>query len=415
MLLRFRVSNFASLRDEQELSLVALDEHPDLATAPVPREDLRTLPVVGIFGANASGKSNVIKALEFARDAVRYSHQRWLPDDPIPRWPFRLDDDSVDRPSEFIFDLVIGEVRYTYGFAVDDEVIQREWLYAFPKGRRQVYFERDRGSLRFGNNLTGHRERIADAVRPNSLFLSAAAANNHAQLGAVYQWFGPNNTVSAYEDSAAWSVRGPIDDRTLALVQFADLGIVGARSIPLTLEQREYFRGLLRDSRSIPASRQELLHRARTRRGNVALPAQWESTGTETWLDLLGCVLPRLDAGGLLTVDDLGSGLHPLLVAQLIRVFHDPATNPRCAQLLFNSHDTGLLGRHQGVQLARDQVWLTEKDEYGATRLFPLTEFRVRDKRDDVEGRYLKGRYGAVPFFDDDLLAALTESSYPAR
>ncbi|MEQ4303741.1 ATP-binding protein [Plantactinospora sp. B6F1] len=411
MLLRFRVENFASLRDETELSLIAADDHPGIATWPLPRDSLRALPAVGIFGTNASGKSNVIKALHFARDAVRYSHQRWLPEEPIPgRWPFRLDTSSATRPSEFAFDIVVGEVRYEYGFALDDEVIQREWLYAFPKGRRQVYFEREHGALRFGNHLTGQRELIAEVVRPNSLYLSAAAAQNHPQLGRIYGWFGPRQMASVRPETSASPRGGPPDERMLDLLRFADLGIVGAEFVEPTAEEIERRIARAGNARRViePTPRLELAHTAKVPSGRATLPWRWESTGTRAWFDLLQPAIQVLDIGGLLIVDDLGTGLHPLLTAQLLRLFHDPATNQHGAQLVFNSHDVGLLGRHHGVTLARDQVWLTEKDPAGATRLYPLTEFRVRDGLDDVEGRYLKGRYGGVPFFDEDLLASLS-------
>lgn len=405
MLLRFRATNFASLRDEVELSMIATDDHPELATRPVPRESLHVLPAVGIFGSNASGKSNVIKALTFATRAIRLSHQRWLPDEPIPdRWPFRLDDTSAARPSEFIFDLVVDGVRYEYGFALDDEAIRREWLYAFPKGRRQIYLERDGSNLRFGSHLAGPRELIAGVIRPNSLFLSAAAAHNHPQLSEIYRWFGPRRiaSVRAGRISAAIPSDTLPDNRVLALLRYADLGIVGAELVEPGPEEVSRLVGE-------PRPRLELAHQADTENGRATLPWHWESTGTQSWFKLLQVTVSVLDVGGLLTVDDLGSGLHPLLTAQLVRLFHDPATNPHGAQLLFNSHEVGLLGRHHGLRLARDQIWLTEKDRTGVTRLYPLTEFRVRDKLDDVEGRYLKGRYGAVPFFDEDLLANLTE------
>lgn len=405
MLLRFGVSNYASLRDEQELSLVAADDHPDLATGWVAREQLPVLPAVGIFGANASGKSNIIKALEFAQEAVRHSHQRWLPDQPIPRWPFRLDDESPVRPTECSFDLVVHDVRYAYGFALDDASVRQEWLYAYPEGKRRVYFEREDGSLHFGSHLTGHRKQIADMVRPNSLFLSAAAANNHPQLSPIYHWFSPPQMQSHQPRFASllpsW-LQEPLSDRVLELLLHADFGIVGSELVP---EAPDLDGG----GAGKPATRLELAHLARTETGRATLPWRWESTGTQAYLSLLLSVVTALDRGGLLIVDDLGSGLHPLLVAQLIRMFHEPARNRHRAQLVFNSHEVGLLGRHYGVRLARDQVFLTEKEQSGATRLFPLTEFRVRDQLDDVEGRYLKGRFGAVPFFDDDLLAVLSE------
>lgn len=398
MLLRFRVTNFASLRDEAELSLIAADEHPDLAVRPVPREKLSALPVAGIFGPNASGKSNIIKALGFARDAVRLSHQRWLPEEPIPgRWPFRLDHESGNLPSEFVFDFVVENVRYEFGFSLDDEVIRQEWLYAFPKGRRQIYLERDGASLHFGNNLTGPRELIAETVRPNSLFLSAAATLNHPQLSKIYRWFSPRQMIASGDVSIARPPHVLPDDRMLALLRFADLGIVGA-----ALVQRESEPGTGPTEPQI-----ELVHSAHTEDGKAALPWQWESAGTRSWFDLLQLAVRALDAGGLLAVDDLGSELHPLLTAELIRLFHEPDTNPHGAQLIFNSHDVGLLGRHRNLRLSRDQIWLTEKDSGGATRLYPLSEFRVRGGLDDVEGRYLKGRYGAVPFLDHEVLDLL--------
>jgi AAA15 family ATPase/GTPase len=156
-----------------------------------------------------------------------------------------------------------------------------------------------------------------------------------------------------------------------------------------------------------PPPRFALVHEAATGGGEATLPWQWESTGTQQWLYLVRSVLNALQQGLLLAVDDMGTGLHPLLTAQVIKLFHDPTTNPNGAQLIFNSHDVGLLGRHYGLRLARDQVWFTDKERDGATRLFPLTEYRVRDGLDDVEGRYLKGRYGAVPFFDDEMLETL--------
>ena len=183
----------------------------------------------------------------------------------------------------------------------------------------------------------------------------------------------------------------------LALLRFADLGIVGA-----ALVQRES------DPGTGPTEPQiELVHSAHTEDGKAALPWQWESAGTRSWFDLLQLAVRALDAGGLLAVDDLGSELHPLLTTELIGLFHEPDTNPHGAQLIFNSHDVGLLGRHRNLRLSRDQVWLTEKDSGGATRLYPLSDFRVRGGLDDVEGRYLKGRYGAVPFLDHEVLDLL--------
>ncbi|MDG9674871.1 ATP-binding protein [Micromonospora sp. DH14] len=406
MLLRFRTTNFASLRDEAEISLISANEHPDVATRPVPREQLRALPAAGIFGPNASGKSNVINALGFAQDAVRLSHQRWLPDEPIPgRQPFRLDRDSAARPSEFVFDLVLDDVRYEYGFSLDDVAVRREWLYAFPKGRRQVYAERDADQMRFGNNLSGPRESIARATRPNSLFISAAAAS-HPQLGRIYRWFTHGQTATAGLRHDPPAPKALPDKWMIALLRFADLGIIGAdipaansvNDAPTETPPSDGFRT------TAPGPTVELLHAAATDTGQVSLPWRSESSGTKSLYSLLQLIGQALATGGLLAVDNLGRELHPLLTAEIVGLFHSADTNPHGAQIIFTTHDIGLLGRHQNIRLARDQVWLTEKDQAGATRLYPLTEFRVRNALDDVAGRYLKGRYGAVPFFDKERL-----------
>ncbi|MBO0868054.1 MAG: AAA family ATPase [Micromonosporaceae bacterium] len=422
MLLRFRVTNFASFRDEQELSLIALDDHPDLATMPVPLTRDRALPAAGIFGKNASGKSNLVKAMDFARRAVIDSHQRWLPEDPIPRWPFRLDLESRTAPSEFVFEFVHDQIRYEYGFAVDDQVIREEWLYSWPKGRRSLLYERSGMDIGFGAGLAGQKAAIADLVRENSLFLSAAAANNHSHLRSVASWFGHWRRTST---TGVQPPPGEVpDEQTMSLLRFADTGVIGASMVERMDDEiqpgiwrRRYGVRLPSNIGSVPPEEipqraqtmMELVHQAETDSGGESLPWNWESAGTRAWLHLSRLAISCLRRGVVLTIDDLGGDLHPLLTAQLLGLFQDRDSNPSGAQLIFTGHDTNLLGRHVEHRLHRDQVWLTDKASGGATRLYPLTEYgRVRDGVDDVEGRYLQGRYGAVPFFDRSLLADLT-------
>jgi len=395
VLLRFRVTNFASIRDEQELSMVALDDHAELATTAVPLGKERVLPAAGVFGPNASGKSNLIKAMHFGKAAVIESHQRWLPEDPIPRWPFRLDTESRSVPSEFVFEFVHDRVRYEYGFSLNDTAILEEWLYSWPKGRRSVLFERSGLEISFGASLTGHKAAIADLVRENSLFLSAAAANNQSHLRSVATWFGRWRRVTTALHYP--QPNEPVDEQTLSLLRYADIGVIGAAMVE-------------RRAEAVPKAppRLELVHEAQTDSGGETLPWAWESSGTQVWFRLSRLAISCLREGRILAIDDLGGDLHPLLTAQLVGLFQDRETNPHGAQLIFTGHDVNLLGRHVEYRLRRDQVWLTAKDAGGASRIYPLTEYgRVRDGLDDVEGRYLQGRYGAVPFFDRSLLADL--------
>lgn len=392
MLLRFRVTNFASIRDEQELSMIALDDHAELATAAVPLTKERVLPAVGVFGPNASGKSNLVKAMDFAKAAVVQSHQHWLPEQPIPRWPFRLDPESKVAPSEFVIEFVHDQVRYEYGFAVDDSAVREEWLFSWPKGRRSVLFERVGMEVVFGPSLRGTKAAIADLVRENSLFISAAAANNQAHLRSVAASFGRWRRVETQGHQPL--PRDPLDEETMSLLRYADVGVIGSAMVDSSPGEPRF----------------ELIHKAETEGGGETLPWLWESSGTQAWLRLSPFVMSSLREGTILMIDDLGGDLHPLLTAQLVGLFQDRETNPNGAQLVFTGHDVNLLGRHVESRLRRDQVWLTDKGPGGATKIYPLTEYgRVRDGVDDVEGRYLRGRYGAVPFFDKSLLSALLQ------
>ncbi len=189
MIIQFRLANIRSLRDEQVLSMVA-STRADTGRAgrAVPGAPVTALCAAGIFGANASGKSNVLKALRYMCRAVEDSHRQWQPDQGVPRTPFCLDGGGQQRPTELELDFLLDEVRYSYGFRVDDEQILAEWLHAFPQGRRQSWFTREKSTFSFGKKLAGQNRAITALTRKNSLFLSAAAQNNHEQLMPLYQW-----------------------------------------------------------------------------------------------------------------------------------------------------------------------------------------------------------------------------------
>lgn len=415
MLLRFQVANFASLRDEQELSLIALDQHADLAVRRVPGTKLSALPVVAIYGQNASGKSNVLSALAFMREAVVSSHQRWRRGQPIPRNPFRFDAESLSSPSRLVVDLTLDNVRYEYGFSVDDQQVVEEWLYSYPERRRRVLFDREAGRpIRFGPTLSGERKLVERVTRSNSLYLSAAAANDHPQLSPLYDWFAhtivatPDNDWTRLDHTLS-ALSGHRRQMLLDLIRYADLGVTDvSRADP---EGVEVTNG---DGRTVfgyvpdPYEEGRVTHVAGERR--MELPLVMESSGTRTWLELSGAVVDTLQEGGLLVIDELDAMLHPNLASKLMGLFQLPETNARGAQLIFNTHDASLLGPVAPERLRRDQVWLTEKDEDGATHLFPLIQYRVRDGLENIEKRYLSGRYGAVPFFDPGGLVRLMEA-----
>lgn len=404
MLLSFRVANHRSIREETELSLVATELNESTARETGARSEGRpvsVLPAVGIFGANASGKSNVLHGLRFMRTAVLDSFADWGRKPGVPREPFALDPEAREETSFFEVDLLLGKqrVRYTYGFELSDERVEAEWLHAYPSGRRQVWFDREAdrpedegGEFRFpGNGLKGHKDLIVSSTRPDALFLTVGATLNHPALSAVHRWFVDNLwLVTPGADVPArteWTRKKLTDhtsgaalrERLGVLLAAADLGITG-----LTLDPE--------------SGEVQLLHR-----GSDGTPRPldfWdqESLGTHAWFAFLGPLFHVLDRGGVLLADELDSSLHPILAAEVIRLFQDEEANPRTAQLIFTTHDATLLGPSVVERpLDRDQVWIALKDATGESRLYPITAARKARRDDNLERRYLHGHYGGVP------------------
>jgi AAA15 family ATPase/GTPase len=391
----FRVANHRSIRDEQELLLL-----------PAYDKNRSAVPVAAVFGANASGKSNLLDALAFMQTAVRTSYRSWEPGTGIPRHPFRLDPKYINEESLFAVDVTLEGVRSTYGFTVDNEQVREEWLYTYPQGRRRIIFERDDGRVRLGSTLADHRSREATLnglTRANALFLSTAAHANQAEMMPLYDWFRVNLRVL---DSLGQAKPENIVSRLAAdtdridvvdLARVADLGIADI----LVERPDELMRQLNAKSTLVFLQGKH----------SVPLRLAEQSAGTRAWISLLTQVLPVLESGYVLVVDEIDTSLHPRLTARLIELFRDGRTNSHNAQLVFVTHDTSLLGTSFGRPvLERDQIWFTQKDDEGATSLFPLTDFHPR-KEENTERRYLGGSYGAVPaVFSDSLVEAYLAS-----
>lgn len=415
MLIRFRVENFRSIREEQELSMVAsaLTEHPETLVAA--GSGVQLLRAAAVYGPNASGKSALFHALSFMRQAVVHSHRSWTPNGGVPRTPFALDQSSQTEPSLFAVDVLVGGVRYEYGFTADSKRVHEEWLHAYPRGKKQAWFTRDASrdvEFAFSRSLPGENRAISALTRPNSLFLSAAAQNNHDQLMPIYQWFAQNlwivddDTRSSFENYAVDLCRDePNRQSLLASLVSADLGVTDIEFAEggFAPEAQDDFRLSASPDAADPfqlffhTTRVRLWHSGGDFEPSVALPFEQESRGTRTLFGLLGILNWCLGRGGTLVVDELDQSLHSHLARQIVARFTSPAGNPRAAQLLFNTHDTNLLSEDL---LRRDQVWFTEKTFDGATRLFPLTDFQAR-KNENLERGYLQGRYGGLPSLAD--------------
>ncbi|WP_165425666.1 ATP-binding protein [Streptomyces sp. BK022] len=394
--------------------MIALESMPDYAEFDVPGTSERALPVLAIFGPNASGKSNFALSLGSMVTAVKYSHQRWKPEDGFHRHPFSLDEQSRELPTTYAVDFLVDGIRYEYGFAADDERVIEEWLYSYPKRQKRILFERD-GSrdVKFGDTLRGQKKLIADVTRPNSLYLSAGAANNHPQLAPIYNWFRKlrvalsTNALGRLEETVRMTRQEDERNLILSMLRFADLGVSGIVVDDRTEDESE-------DGED-ENDRQERPQRRKFRRRDVrlihsvggheeSLPLYTESSGTQAWMEILGPIVSTLRGGMVLVMDEMDASLHPLLSARIVSFFQDPKINTRGAQLVFNSHDVTLLSPGSAAKLRPDEVWFTEKDETGATQIMPLTEWADSDSIEDLEKTYIVGRLGSVPFLDQNLV-----------
>ena len=303
--------------------------------------------------------------------------------------------------------MVVENVRYHYGFEATDGAFTAEWLYSFPRERRQMLFERDNATFVFGRHLKGRNQVISELTRPNSLFLSAAAQNGHDELTRIFLFFQAIQLdTGAPSQPAALAVklrRKEADERIIRYLEMSGTGITGYRVDEASLDRllsnydtsiEVYPDGTSTLTQNNAEDRTlKLAHRG-TAIEPVYLEFDQESMGTRRLLGLLVPIFQALDTGTPILVDELDSSLHTQACELLLSLFGSPVTNPKGAQLIATTHDTNLL---YSKHLRRDQVWFTEKGQEGATHLYPLTEFRTR-KSDNLARGYLQGRYGATPF-----------------
>jgi uncharacterized protein len=404
MLIEFRVKNFRSLRDEQILSLVASkdktfkDTHTQATGISAAPALVRSAVV---YGANASGKSNLIKALQYMRSVVTESATAIQPGQTIAFQPFRLDVDSESQPSEFEITFLLDGVRYQYGFAITAQRIVSEHLLVYKAFKPQRWFVRHfdttsgKDVYDFGPGLKGAKHLWEGATRPNALFLSMAVQLNSEALKPVFDWFA--NRLVIFNEQAQLSPQVSIQMLKQAAGRKEICNFLSAADISITDIDVE--------TRKIPGRAQEMeqyklrFHHI-TEQGKAVFDLMDESNGTRNLLFLAGPVLNILREGLTLVIDELDTSLHTLLVRELVRLFHHPDINTGNAQLIFTTHDTSLLDAPDLFR--RDQVWFVEKDRNQTSALVSLSEFSPR-KNEALERGYLSGRYGGVPFLSHTL------------
>jgi len=414
MLLEFRVCNFCSIRDWQTLSFVASSDRAMARTnlmATGLKSPSHVVRAAVVYGPNASGKSTLLRALNYARAVVAESATVIQPGQTYNVQPFRLDPSRARQPTEFELSFVVDGIRHQYSYAMTPQRIVRETLLVYRSVKPTRLFERrlsDDGQtyhFEFSSYLSGPRKLWQESTRPNALFLSTAAQLNSEVLNPVFRsivngivflpagaMFDPDTTTAML---ATTEGRAAIRD----FLSAADVGITDVQAVSRKGIRSEVS---VRADGVAQVNQQEGEHLVplfehKGGSGTALFEFHEESGGTQRLYGMAAAVLGVLRDGRALIVDELDTSMHTLLVRRLVSMFHDPELNRAGAQLIFSTHDTTLLDH---TLFRRDQIWFTEKGADQATRVYPLTDFSPR-KNEAWEKGYLSGRYGAVPFFED--------------
>lgn len=424
MLIEFRVKNFRSFQDEQVLSLIANRDKTTLRGNCTAFGKLRLLKSAGIYGANASGKSNLIKAIDIMRDLVKDS-AGFEPDRELPVTPFLLNGKSEKKPSVFEVVFLHDGVKYQYGFAATGKRFQKEWLIAYPKGVGQTWYERtfnERKSnygWKYSTFLKGDKKKLAEKTRNNALFLSVGAQWNNEQLIKVYKWFEADLRIAPPRElfmpitakmlidiEKEERLREELYESVTKSMQAADLDIKGVNVIRprVDKDKMKFPEDMPRELREMILERLskpkvEMVHRNIETGKDVHLPLEEESDGTQRFFQLLGPFFETVSLGYTVFIDELEAHLHPLLTRELIKFIQNPEYNRKGAQLIFATHDVTLLDPEL---FRRDQIWFTEKDKNGGTQLYSMSDYKERRPRkgEAMQKGYLAGRYGAIPIIE---------------
>ena len=406
MLIEFTVENYLSIKEPMTLSMIATSDNT-LQENIIERENYRLVKSAAIYGSNASGKSNVLKALKYMRELILESHQNQR-GDKTSVIPFKLDQETMNKPSKFEIIFIHDKIKYIYGFAVDSDKVVNEYLYSYQFNRKKTIFER---GMKIPFYCTADRTKqniIYETTLDNILYLSKATQSNYKPVHGAFDWFG--NTlkcvltdlqipVNRFLGYTAFEIsRNPAAKiKALNFLHEADIGI---DDIITALNEEQVFDEEKNETvtqKIIDIKTKHIGRKSNKETYEVIFDLAEESSGTIRFLGLLGPIIDVIENGYVLVYDELDIILHPMLSRFIIKLFHSQNTNPHNAQLIFNSHDSTLLDNEL---FRRDQIWFTEKKNDGSTDLYSLSDFKPRKprKKDNFQKHYIEGRYGAIPY-----------------
>lgn len=402
MLIELKMKNCFSIQGEQVLSLVASNDK-QLKGNTFQADNLTLLKSVAIYGANAAGKSNIIKIIDVIKAIVLQSAtiQRGIE---LPLMPFLLGKDK-EKPSEFEISFMAENVKYRYGFTATQKKILEEWLFAYPNGRMQQWFlraydaENDKYKYEFGSKFLGEKKLWENSTRENALFLSTAIQLNSKQLRPVFDWFRGKfnmNSISGLGDFINILKQNPQEiSKYLKAVDFDIENLILKEEEANT---QEVSWDLFNETISIDSSGKAKKSRVKAVHLNqqgqpIEFDMVLESEGTREFLRFLVPIINTFQKGGILIIDELHNHLHPLMTKFIINLFHNENINKNNAQLIFTTHETSILDKDI---FRKDQIYFCEKQNK-ATKLYAMSDFKGLRENIDFEKSYLLGRFGALP------------------
>lgn len=427
MILRFGCENYRSIAAYQEVLMTAMSSkvEPNHNIFECPAARAEVLPITAIYGANGSGKTNMIMALRFFVQSVLYTKKRGFSEVNAPI--FRLDSSYKEVETTFDIDFVMNEKHYHYGYAIKDNLVISEWLYSFSYANRKsrtVLFHRDIGNEEseyyFNKPFKGNNKAISELVSEDQLFISVAAASKHELCKEIVGYFESSYKFrfsnSRNEENIAKQIKKhKLEDEISRFLSAIDVGASQLKVIEVEVDSemhllRSNFADAIvgvfsneKNDDALQSLRNELATNSEhkilvTRKGSDGELIEFsfgnESLGTRALVSLLVSVFLVLKEGGVFVVDELESSLHTLLSLKVVELFNCKSINKHGAQLIFTTHETQLLN-FEGFR--KDEIWLTEKCLDGSTSIAPLSDYSI-PKRSNVRNGYLDGRFGAVPF-----------------
>ena len=407
MIVQFSARNFKSFKDSFSLDLFTNKES---SVCPLyTNGNINLYPSAVFYGANGSGKSNVLKAFAMMKRLVLNQDKIIQSTDVLPKLPFKLSSESEDDSTAFDICFIQNKKKYKYGFEYDENCVYSEYLYVYETNRPTTVFEYDIDQNEGKIKTTKYKELTKIKHLKNSLFLWEADRAENTEANEILKWFNSALFVEYASKQPLtpkyWNnlSKPLIKEIFQTFIRSADIGIKDifqeARPVDNVYSQIPN----LPENAIVEEISVKTLHSKYDENNNFIGDVKFnlfedESLGTQKYFYSIGPVINALHNGSVLFLDELDASLHPILTRKIVQLFNNKNSNPKGAQLIFTSQDTNLLDQSL---FDKEQIWFIEKDKYGASHMVSLSEYKDIRKEHKIERNYIMGKYGAIPYLGD--------------